>query len=522
MNRRKARSVSRARRARTILHRTIAGVLVVWGLVSLVLLALHASNLFVLDEAGYGDSYILYDVLQFQKTGEIYRDLSQPPYLPAQYSPMVYVLYSLPGRIAVSENPFVGPRLVALTSFALCVGMVISIVRTLLPRAWGWGLLLTCSIGSMGAWILQLRGDFPGILLSLLAIRLLMSSSPGALPLAGICAGLAMHFKITFVAALAAGALWLLAQRRWKDLATFAVLGGITSAGLYLFFYAREPRMLSQMFALSPGIVDVSGCLKLMRQAGSELVVPLAILGLSSVAFRGPRWTLLATFAMVSFAIAGVFDLQVGGNVNYFFEALFTVVPLAILGVIRLMGLARRHATVGVAAIALMVTYFCIPRTLGAYERLRGRFESGPDSVNLRNQAFRTLEQTLQGRHIFSTVPRLALIDPAPALMEPYLLTYQERLGKVDPRPVLDRIHSSEFDVVITLPYPGSWRGLPHISPNLRTAIAASYRPHCVVRGSMVHLPRRPGHHSDVLAHDLARIGCLPVPPEGAAVSWSW
>src|SRR5215469_13356701 len=56
-------------------------------------------------EAGYGDSYVLYDVLHFQRTGVIYRDLSKPPYLPAQYSPLVYMLYSFPARPA-SGNPF--------------------------------------------------------------------------------------------------------------------------------------------------------------------------------------------------------------------------------------------------------------------------------------------------------------------------------------------------------------------------------------------------------------------------------
>ena len=53
---------------------------------------LHASNLFVLEEVSHGDSYILDDVMHFQKAGVINRDPSQPPYLPAVYSPMVYVL----------------------------------------------------------------------------------------------------------------------------------------------------------------------------------------------------------------------------------------------------------------------------------------------------------------------------------------------------------------------------------------------------------------------------------------------
>ena len=82
-------------------------------------------NLFSLEETGYGDSYILYDVLHFQRTGVMYRDPSSRRICRHRYSPMVYVLYSLPGRVAVFENPFVGPRFVALTSFALCVTVVI-------------------------------------------------------------------------------------------------------------------------------------------------------------------------------------------------------------------------------------------------------------------------------------------------------------------------------------------------------------------------------------------------------------
>jgi len=501
----------------------MAGVFIVWGLASLVLLWLHASNLFVLEEVGHGDSYILYDVMHFQKAGVIYRDPSQPPYLPAQYSPMVYVLYSLPGRVAVSENPFVGPRLLVLTSFALCVAVVISIVCTLLPRwAGAWGALLTCSVASMGGWVLQLRGDFPGICLNLLAIRLLLSHSRLGVPLAGVCAGLAMHFKMTLVAGLAAGSVWLLAQRRWRDLAEFAALGTISSAGLYLLFFAREPRMLSQMLALSPGVVDVSGWLKLIRQAGSEVVVPLAILGLSSVAFRGSRWALVAAFAAISSVLAGLLELQAGGNVNYFFEALFAAVPLAVLGMIRFIALGRRQEIIAVGGTAIFLVLFCLPRTSDAYGRLRARLEGGSNSVTSRNQAFRMLEQVLRGHRIFSTVPRLALFDPAPALTEPYLLTYQQRLGKFDPRPILKRVHNSEFDVVITAAKRESWRGLPHIAPDLRDAIAAAYQPYCVVRGAMMHLPRRPRPERSVLAQDLAKIGCQTVPPEGTAGSISW
>ena len=48
---------------------------------TLFIVATVATTIFLIGDAGYGDTYILYDVLHFQKTGQIYRDV--PPSLPA-------------------------------------------------------------------------------------------------------------------------------------------------------------------------------------------------------------------------------------------------------------------------------------------------------------------------------------------------------------------------------------------------------------------------------------------------------
>ena len=77
----------------------------------------------LLGEAGYGDSYILYDVEHFRRTGVIHRDLSVPPYPPAQYSPLVYMVLAVPARVLETANPFLGPRVVILLAFAACVAL---------------------------------------------------------------------------------------------------------------------------------------------------------------------------------------------------------------------------------------------------------------------------------------------------------------------------------------------------------------------------------------------------------------
>jgi hypothetical protein len=84
----------------------VLALVVICGVLSVLLLYVEVSSLPHLSEAGYGDSYILFDVLRLRRTGVLYRDLSQPPYVPAQYSPLVYVLYAVAGAVTKSSNPF--------------------------------------------------------------------------------------------------------------------------------------------------------------------------------------------------------------------------------------------------------------------------------------------------------------------------------------------------------------------------------------------------------------------------------
>ena len=66
---------------------------------------------------------------------------------------------------------------------------------------------------------------------------------------------------------------WLLIQRQWSNLARFAVSAALASIVPYLLFSFREPRMLSQVLALSPGIVDVFGDLAFIARMPDDEVV---------------------------------------------------------------------------------------------------------------------------------------------------------------------------------------------------------------------------------------------------------
>jgi hypothetical protein len=166
--------------------------------------------------------------------------------------------------------------------------------------------------------------------------------------------------------------------------------------GLYVLYSIREPRMFSQMFALSPGVTDVAGNVRLIHLASSEPIVLLALLALPLLILRTwPRWRLIVIFAATSFALAALADLQAGGNVNYYYESLFAIVPIAVLGMLRASRLARRHVAVGLFLVGLFAIHFLAP----SVEALR-RVATGA-TVDDRNDVFRRLEPPLRGRRIF-------------------------------------------------------------------------------------------------------------------------
>ena len=467
----------------------------------------------LLKEAGYPDSYILYDVQHFQLTGVIYRDLSQPPSQPAQYSPMLYVLLALPGSLLPIENPFVGPRVIVFAAYLLCVVVTASIAHAIIPlrSTWLWGILLGSSITCMTFWILQLRSDFLGILFELLSIRLLLRRSRWAILKAGICAGLALQFKITMIAALAAGILWLFLNRNWHLLLLFVLAGVTTFGGLYFFFSFREPRMITQMTTFRTIIPEYR---ELIHHIARILREPVSLLAVAALPMIGRyplrpwrRWKLLLLFSAISFCIAASTDVQAGGNLNYFYEFLFSATPLAVLSVFHLKANTRKWKAGSVFLAGLIGFYIVLP-IVQDLRSLRERLS--PSYIRTANQRASLIREAFHGRHIFTTVPYVALFDPQPAMIEPFLFSYLQRVGKIDPTPVMNSLQREEFAAVVTHSHAWSYRGIDLISPRLRQAIISAYTPRCEIDGLLVHLPRDTTRSVE-LRTKLEQIGCQPV-----------
>ena len=337
------------------------------------------------------------------------------------------------------------------------------------------------------------------------------------MPLAAACAGLAVLVKFTFVAAASAGAAWLLVQRRWHDLARFIAFFAIASLVPLLLYSLREPQMISQMLSLSPGVRNVGGNVGFMIRIASELVTLLCLVGLGSMEWHMlAKETLLALYLAVSFMFAAVTAFQAGANINYYWEPLFASIPFAVLGVLRLIDLAGRHAALGPALAVFLFVHSLFPVAMRAEQAVptlkNGWVESGDDEI-------RKLSQVLAGSRIFSSFPRLALLDPNPPLTEPFLLSYLHRLGKVDLEPFTQPLLRREYDVVITYDRELSWRNLNQLHPELHSAIASSYKPYCTFHRALFHFPDSVAPSTSILKGRLREIGCSPISDE-AGNNW--
>jgi hypothetical protein len=238
----------------------------------------------------------------------------------------------------------------------------------------------------------------------------------------------------------------------------------------------------------------------------SEPLILLAVAAAPAVlAWHRPRWLLLLLFAALSFVLQAAADIQAGGNINYFFESLFAIVPFAVLGTFKVISWCRERPALGALLVALVLIHLLLPLTIEFY---RNRKAIGPHAIAASNAEFRRQADFLRGRHILSLIPRLAILDPHPALTEPYLYSYMERLGKLDAAPIVARIVDREFDVVIGRDDDPNWRGVSLMPGTLLASIDAFYQRQCSISPAVFYVPRNRAIDSGLIA-GLKAMGCV-------------
>ncbi len=471
----------------------------------------------LLDEVGYGDTFILYDVRQYALTGRLYRGPDEAPHNPSLYSPMFYLLASIPYRLAQPANPFLPARLMALTFFALTVLVAMSVTRALTrhPRVVVWSGLLGFSVYVFGEWAPQIRADFIGLLFALLSVRILMGRWRGAPALAGLAAGLSFGFKLTFVSAAITGVLWLVWRRRYRHAAELAAGAALTAAGSYLVFVPFEPHLIENVTAIRSSLTEYRGWVRFGFAVASE---PVFLLALSAVPLflrrLGPKSGLLLLYAAVSLLVGLATMRHPGANFNYLFETLLVAVPLASVVPFRLYRLAGQAPVVQVL-VAVLILAIQLPTILGSVKK------SLTWDVRARNAEWHALHEILQDKRVFPAAGPLALLAPSPPITEPSLIYLLEKQGRYDTGPLAGRLRAREFDLVVTRLDNNVYRGLQSLSPAFRDAIRGAYTPHCALAGRLFHLPKDE-RDTARLKDGLQRLGCAPMRDvlDASMVSW--
>jgi hypothetical protein len=390
-----------------------------------------------------------------------------------------------------------------------------SIGRALIPTrfAFTWCALLAFSYEVMGDWVLQLRGDFMAVVFGLLSVRLLMVPSLATAFLAGMAAGLATHFKFTYLAALGAGFLWLMARRQWKALAVFVIAGLFASVGGFAAFSIAEPKMFANMFAFTHPSIQFAGWAKMFLTILREPVALLAFATVPTLTLRGAsRWALLLIFVSLSLGIASATSIQAGANINYFFEALLALTPVAALGILRL---SHRHLIIGALFVSLVLLSSAEENAM-----LVIRSAGTPTAEAKISERAMALQPIMQQQHVLALASEVAIFAPDIIIPEPWTASHLERIGKLDLDPIAQEIRNESFNLIVVPKVQRMYRGIDHVSPTLRLAISDKYQPFCVFDDWLLFL--RPGDSSSSIARQLANSGCDVQACSTAGLCRSW
>lgn len=492
--------------SKLLLTRGVVAVLAISALAVVVATLLSIGRL---DDVGYPDSSSLLIVREFVRTGHMYLGVHSPPYLVTLYGPLTYAFLSLPYRVAeaVGASPMVTIRIALAGGVLMCLAMVFVLSRRLggsNPVAW-LSVLFALSTPALSGWVTQVRPDFLGLCFALLSLHLFLRMEGRRLPLAAIAsAGVALLFKQTFVAAPAAILVYLLYRRRWMDALTWTAGVAITASGGYLLTLWREPMMLEHLAALRDPVFEIPGALSIVFGAIAVPVVPFAVAGAITELRNGSEpGRLIVLYCILAWLVAMTTILQVGGNINYFWEPLFVSAVLAGRG-LRVM---QRKLGAAQAVVAGLVLTLLFAVTL---QEDLGVFQSSYSQWTDRNRSRinrELLEAAVSGKRLLSTDPAITLLGASPEMPDPYLNAVLERHGRWSSAPVVAELEAARYDLVIEsgqynviVAGEHDWdRGVEFWNDKMREALTRAYEPVCPFEGRYLWLPLDRPHDPQLL-----------------------
>jgi hypothetical protein len=465
--------------------------LFVFGLLGAVRIGVwHYGQIRLIGQAASPDTYIFDTVEHYIKKGQIYPEITETTTIPPVYSPMLYISMALPTRLVASENRFLPARTFQIIMFGVALALLYSITERLIPFPYAgvWSVLLACTYTVSWVHSGALRADYPAVVCSLAAIRLLLSRRHTIMTffMAGFFAGFELQFKLTMMTAAASGVAWLLWQKKWRPLLIFCAGLSLSSIVLYGYFLMAEPYMTSSITKVfGKPLWDIKGAIDIYK---SILREPVVLIGLATLPFsltRFPsRFLLLAISCFVSFSIAASTVVQVGAGEYYFLEAIYLLTIFATMGIFWLR--ARAKGPIGLFLCSLFLVNYVLP----IFRQIPVMAYNSTKGVSVRNIESKKMEELMRGEKALPVTLSAATFASEVVLKDPGALGILEAQGTYAAEPVVKQIEAGLFDIVIVDKEEKIWRGFSLVPPRLRAAISGAYSPYGTLGDWLVLTPK--------------------------------
>lgn len=444
-------------------------------------------ELTALRDLTHPEGVLVYNTLELVRGGALYRDFLTPPYIHTPYGPLLYLL-SLPAVVLLGGDVAAG-YLAGRTVVLLATGSTVLLVGLLAARLTGsrragvLAGLAFLTVPPLVPWGYSMRPDLLAIALSLAGLAAAwrtvhdrdLSWAQAALVAALLLA--ALWSKQTALAAPVALLLAWGTAGRWRSAVRFLLFFG--GAGVLLVGAAH----VWTQGAFYQNAVEGMRCglrprapyhmaLHLLRLGGPLLAA--AVLGLRD---WNRHWHLPVIYAGTGIALALLFALRGGSDINHLFEPLAAVALVAGGGFARALNEAAQGKH-GISALALALLVLFAPGGARTVDELLGK---AGDLDRARPALLRTLAREPGEILTFSTdLPLLS--HRSPRLLDPMIFACLAGAGTWDPAPLADLLRRGEIPTVVLLTTAGggifaNHHGIPVWPPSVLRSIEDRYRP---------------------------------------------
>jgi hypothetical protein len=435
-------------------------------------------------DIGYPESAPVETARLASQTGRLYPGFEAPPYTPAPYGPLFYVMLAAAGRLCNGDAYAIR---VLLRSIVFASYVFLGLMGYLLARNAG----ATRHAAALGAaaiwtapqlwmyWNVSARPDFPGLLLSFGGIWFVSrraSPTVRSVILAAACCASAILVKQSYLAAPLAIALYFLYRRSFRQFFVFAGSGLLVGLSVLGYLALRGEPVIREVLAdryIPRSIHGAAVGLYSSLSVGlAVLVIAGGIAGALLALRSSEHWQaqLLSLYFLLTLLLTSLALLNTGRNGYYLFEIWSVACVLA--------------ATVAPQA-ETMWEALSQPMRVGATV---GLLLLGAQSILAIRHPVETIYEyhfeKLNGLHILSEDPTFSARGKTPELLDPWLTAVLERNHAWNPSGILDEIRGEQFDVVFQDQIHSRF------SPSLLEAIGESYQELCRSSTAQVMVPR--------------------------------